>query len=123
MTRCYFAVMGGIVVEPGSYISKSDRVRVQDRVDIGGAILYHCPLSITIEGSRLLSFLGRLPNVPDTQVRDRSKADGLAKFLVAAQAGWIIIQSIARVQQNLPVTLLEINAVGHVICAFVLYML
>src|SRR5690242_21711382 len=35
----------------------------------------------------------------------------------------MIIQCIARLQQNLPVTLLEINTIGHVICAFALYIL
>lgn len=105
MTQCYFAVMGGIVIETGDYITNSPS------------------LSITAEGVRLLSFLDQLPHVQDSQVRDKSKADGLAKFLVVMQAGWMVIQCIARVHQDLPVTLLEINTIGHVICAFALYML
>ena len=105
MSQCYFAVMGGIVIETGDYIAHTS------------------PLSITAEGARLLSFLNRLPHIQDGEVRDKSKADGLAKFLVVLQAGWMIIQCIARVQQALPVTLLEINTIGHVICAFALYLL
>jgi len=35
----------------------------------------------------------------------------------------MIIQTLARVNQNLPVTLLEINTMGHVVCAFALYSL
>src|SRR5690242_3277388 len=115
MTQCFFAVMGGIVIEPGSYISDSDHRRTEEQVENA---THSRPLSITAEGARLLSFLNRLPDIPDNQVRDKSKADGLAKFLVVVQAGWMIIQCIARLQQNLPVTLLEINTIGHVICAF-----
>ncbi|KAL1599301.1 hypothetical protein SLS59_006318 [Nothophoma quercina] len=97
--------MGGIVIETGDYITDNAH------------------LSITAEGARLLSFLGKLPQIKDGEVRDKSKADGLAKFLVVLQAGWMIIQCIARVAQDLPVTLLEINTIGHVICAFALYLL
>ncbi|KAF2627558.1 hypothetical protein BU25DRAFT_50081 [Macroventuria anomochaeta] len=105
MSQCYFAVMGGIVIETGDYIAAPS------------------PLSITAEGARLLSFLNKLPQIKESEVRDKSKADGLAKILVVLQAGWMIIQCIARVAQDLPVTLLEINTIGHVICAFALYIL
>jgi hypothetical protein len=105
LSQCYFAAMGGIIIETGDYITNEAR------------------LSITAEGVRLLSFLDKLPKIEDGEVRDKSKADGLAKLLVVLQAGWMIIQCIARVAQDLPVTLLEINTIGHVICAFALYML
>ncbi|KAF2128117.1 hypothetical protein P153DRAFT_48351 [Dothidotthia symphoricarpi CBS 119687] len=105
ITQCYFAVMGGVVVQAGDCIEDSPQ------------------LSVTAEGVRLLSFLGRLPHIRESQIRDKSKADGLAKFLVVLQAGWMIIQTISRVQQDLPVTLLEINTCGHIICAFALYLL
>lgn len=123
MTQCYFAVMGGLVIKTGEYISKNDLSNPRDNIEAGSSSADSCPLSITAEGARLLSFLDRLPDIEDGQVRDKSKADGLAKFLVVVQAGWMIIQCIARVQQDLPVTLLEINTIGHVICAFALYML
>lgn len=123
MTQCFFAVMGGIVIEPGNYISNSDLRRTKEQIGTEDTSTNSRPLSITAEGARLLSFLDRLPEIQDNQVRDKSKADGLAKFLVVVQAGWMIIQCIARLQQNLPVTLLEINTIGHVICAFALYML
>lgn len=97
--------MGGVVVTTGDYIDGNPQ------------------LSITAEGVRLLSFLGRLPHIRESQIRDKSKADGLAKFLVVLQAGWMIVQTIARVHQDLPVTLLEINTCGHIICALALYLL
>jgi hypothetical protein len=103
ITQCYFAVMGGVRVETGECIDGRPR------------------LNLTAEGVRLLSFMGRLPDVPENQIADKSKADGLAKFLVVLQAGWMTLQTIARVHQGLPVTLLEINTMGHVVCAFALY--
>ncbi|KAF2174901.1 hypothetical protein K469DRAFT_724937 [Zopfia rhizophila CBS 207.26] len=105
ITQCYFAVMGGITIQAGEGFDSSPR------------------LSLTPEGVRLLSFLGRLPHVPESQVRDKSKADGLAKSIVCLQAGWMILQIIGRLIAHLPVTLLEINTIGHVLCALVLYLL
>lgn len=93
------------------------------RIQTGDCIAGNPRLSLTAEGVRLLSFLGRLPEIQEKQIKDKSKADGLAKSLVVLQAGWMILQTIARVQQHLPVSLLEINTIGHVICAFALYAL
>ncbi|KAF2798956.1 hypothetical protein K505DRAFT_357038 [Melanomma pulvis-pyrius CBS 109.77] len=104
--QCYFAVMGGITVQAGGDCFEGDP-----------------RLSLTPEGVRLLSFLGRLPPIHENQIRDKSKADGLAKTLVCLQAGWMIVQTIARLNAHLPVTLLEINTIGHVLCALVLYLL
>ncbi|KAF2017710.1 hypothetical protein BU24DRAFT_420757 [Aaosphaeria arxii CBS 175.79] len=105
ITQCYFAVMGGITVQAEPVFGSPERY------------------SLTPDGVRLLSFLGHLPDIQETQVRDKSKADGLAKTLVCLQAGWMILQMIARLHQRLPVTLLEINTIGHVLCALVLYLL
>ncbi|KAF2107619.1 hypothetical protein BDV96DRAFT_653694 [Lophiotrema nucula] len=106
ITTCYFATMGGFTVQTGDGLfDRSPR------------------LSLTPEGIRLLSFLGRLPQVKERHIRDKSKADGLAKSIVCLQAGWMILQTIARLAQHLPVTLLEINTIGHVLCALVLYLL
>ncbi|ORY15728.1 hypothetical protein BCR34DRAFT_558444 [Clohesyomyces aquaticus] len=105
IAQCYFAVMGGITIQAGDGFDGSPQ------------------FSLTPEGVRLLSFLGRLPEVSESQVRDKSKADGLAKSIVCLQAGWMILQVVARLIQQLPITLLEINTIGHVLCALVLYLL
>jgi hypothetical protein len=97
--------MGGITVQAGNCVDGNPR------------------LSLTPEGLRLLSFLGRLPRIHESQIRDKSKADGLAKTIVCLQAGWMVLQTIARLAQHLPITLLEINTNGHVLCALALYLL
>lgn len=62
-----------------------------------------------------------LPDINADQIKDRSKADGLKKMLVCAQALWFCIQCIARISQSLPVSLLELNTVGHALCTLVIY--
>jgi hypothetical protein len=54
---------------------------------------------------------------------DKSRADNLAKALVCVQVGWMVVQVTARVVLGLPVTLLEVNTLGHVLCALVIYVL
>jgi hypothetical protein len=93
-------------------------------IQTGGDCFENNPkLSLTPEGVRLLSFLGRLPPIHENQILDKSKADGLAKTIVCFQAFWMIVQTIARLITHLPITLLEINTIGHVLCALVLYLL
>ncbi|KAF8460162.1 hypothetical protein BDZ91DRAFT_664725, partial [Kalaharituber pfeilii] len=59
----------------------------------------------------------------EERIKDKSKADNLAKLLVCGQASWMVVQCIARKITGLPVTLLEINTVMHVICALLLYLI
>ena len=79
-------------------------------------------LNITLDGNSLLAAHCRLPDVPLEPVLDKSKADSIAKTLICVQAFWIIIQSIARVASHLPLTFLEINTVGHVICSLFVFL-
>lgn len=64
-----------------------------------------------------------LPDIKAQDVKDKSKADGLAKGIVILQAGWMLIQTIGRSEASLPVSPLEVNTVAHVFCAFVVYVL
>ncbi|KAH7169069.1 hypothetical protein DER46DRAFT_572986 [Fusarium sp. MPI-SDFR-AT-0072] len=53
----------------------------------------------------------------------QSTTDSLAKAIVLLQAIWFLIQIIARIAQKLPISLLEVNTIGHVLCALVIYLL
>jgi hypothetical protein len=44
------------------------------RIETSDCIDKYSKLSLTAEGLRLLSFLGRLPDVPENQIQDKSKA-------------------------------------------------
>lgn len=80
-------------------------------------------LTISARGIAFLAECGHLPDIPEDDIVDKSKADGLAKLLVCFQAGWMVAQVVARVILGLPVTLLEVNIIGHVLCALVIYIL
>lgn len=80
-------------------------------------------LTLTAPGVILLAKCGYLPDLSIKEIRDKSKADGLAKALVCLQAGWMVVQTVGRLIQEQAVTLLEVNTLGHVFCAFVIYLL
>ncbi|KAK1998138.1 hypothetical protein LX36DRAFT_656898 [Colletotrichum falcatum] len=108
MTQCFYAVMGGFAVDLPSADDGDDAPR---------------RVTVTPEGIRLLSFLGKLPGIQGSQIHDKSKADWMAKSLVCTQAGWMVTQVIGRLIKKLPVSQLEINTCGHVACAVLLYLL
>lgn len=80
-------------------------------------------LTLTPRGIALLANCGLLPDISKKEIDDKSKADGIAKILVCLQAGWMVLQVVARTVYGLPITLLEVNTIGHVICAFSIYVL
>ncbi|CAI4214332.1 unnamed protein product [Parascedosporium putredinis] len=54
-------------------------------------------------------------------IEDKSKGSMLAKSLVCFQAAWFCIQCLTRFGQKLPVSLLELNTLGHAICTLLIY--
>ena len=71
-------------------------------------------LTLTARGVALLARCGHLPDVSEEDIRDKSKANNLAKALVLFQTLWMLIQTIERLMAKLPVTLLEVNTIAHV---------
>ena len=71
-------------------------------------------LAITARGMALLARCGRLPNVAQAEITDKSKANEVAKTLVLLQASWMLAQVFGRLIAGLPVTLLEVNTIAHV---------
>ncbi|KAJ7057624.1 hypothetical protein C8F01DRAFT_1027881, partial [Mycena amicta] len=64
-----------------------------------------------------------VPRISEEDIEDKSKADGLAKLLVALQALWFCLQCISRAAQHLPISLLEITTVGHALYTLFTYVL
>lgn len=90
-----------------------------------------------------------LPNLPKSNIEDKSKADGLAKTIVCVQALWyvvlpfklvhsclqsfpnaganfnsidrFIVQTIGRLATSNPTSLLEMNTLLHALCCFAIY--
>lgn len=80
-------------------------------------------LHLTVEGAKFLAHAGYLPDIPDSDIWDKSKADTLGKTIVCLQASWMILHLLGRLVARLPITLLEINTFAHVLCALAIYIL
>jgi hypothetical protein len=80
-------------------------------------------LTLTAKGVALLAKCGHVVEASLDDIKDKNKADGLAKLLVCIQAGWMIVQVVSRTATGLPTTLLEVHVVARVVCALVMYIL
>jgi hypothetical protein len=120
MAHSFYAGMGGFVFDiSGSPFSQAAHTKPLLEPYIPGDC---CQSTLTAEGILFLVSSGYvLPSISKKAIHDRSKADGLAKTLVCLQAGYMIIQCATRVAGKLPLSLLEINTLGHVFCALVMY--
>ena len=78
-------------------------------------------LTFTSRGIEFLALNGIFPAIFESFIKDKSKANAFAKIFTCLQGAWLIIQCIAQLSYKLPVTLLEINTVGHVLCALAIY--
>lgn len=104
LRQAFFIVAGGLAVEVDDSWGKS-------------------AMTITPAGAVELAKLGLLEPIPTSVIEDKSEADPITKTFVCIQAGWFIVQCIARVSQGLPLSLLEIYVLAHVFLAFFMYLL
>ena len=80
-------------------------------------------VTLTPAGLKLLAERGHFIEVSDGDIRDKSKADILAKCLVILQVSWIALQTISRKVTGYPLSPLEIHTLVHAACASVMYIL
>ncbi|KUJ09966.1 uncharacterized protein LY89DRAFT_760740 [Mollisia scopiformis] len=80
-------------------------------------------LTLTAHGVLLLAECGLLPDFNESEIKDKSKQDSLAKALALLQASWMLLQTLGRVATHIPTSLLEVNTIGHIFCAFIVYLL
>lgn len=108
----FYAAMGGFAMD-GSTSQEQFLPGTRTRV------------ALTSDGLRFLleHEPNSLPDISEEQIQDKSKADGIKKILVCAQALWFCIQCISRLAQSLPVSLLELNTFGHSLCTLLIYLL
>ncbi len=110
IVHSFYAGMGGFVMDTANSL-REPYTRDSPRLSLG---------------SRGVLFVARhggyIPDMSEAFIFDRSKADNVGKFLVCLQAGWAVVQCISRLGSHLPLTLLEINTLGHVLCAFLMYL-
>ena len=109
----FYGSMGGFVVEHGDV-----------RSDLADEIFKDTTrLTLTARGAALVAQCQDLPYISREDIKDKNKADTVAKLFVCIQAGWFTVQVFARLASGLPVTLLEVNTLGHIAIALVMYVL
>ena len=108
----FYALMGGFAFDTSSAPAKflpNETTRLTIRPEGLRYIAEHAPALI--------------PDISEEHIRDKSKADGLAKVLVCLQAIWFCVQCIVRVAQSQDISFLEINTSAHAVCALLTYAL
>ncbi|KAE9372869.1 hypothetical protein N431DRAFT_409181 [Stipitochalara longipes BDJ] len=110
LTHSFFAIMGGFAIDTND-LGEDPYIHGSPRLHLGpDAVLEAARLSL-------------LPDISLGYIKDKSKADSLAKALVVTQAGWLILQCIERTASKLPLTALELNTLAHAVCALFTYAL
>ena len=108
----FYAIMGGFAFDTSQAkpnFLPNGRSRLTLRFEALKYIAEHAPSLI--------------PDLPAEDIRDKSKADSLAKFLVCLQVIWFVTQCIVRLAQKQAISFLELNTFGHAICALLIYAL
>jgi hypothetical protein len=102
LKTAFFAIMGGFAVEFNTVNGpRFLTLRAKDIVNVG--------------------MMDRIHDYPLSDIDDKSKASGIAKFVACFQAGWTLLQCLGRLDQHLYITILELNVAVHVIIAIVMY--
>ncbi|KAK0491672.1 hypothetical protein IW261DRAFT_102861 [Armillaria novae-zelandiae] len=87
-----------------------------------GGFVYSDGRPITLDNlqhdTRLVAWLGQIKK---KEIGDRSKGDGLSKAVAIGQSAWFLLQCAARLTQHLPLTMLEIVAIGYAFFTIVNY--
>jgi len=102
LKMAFFATMGGFCVE----------------VNTVNGPRWH---SLKVETLRRFRTMDRLHDYPMSEIRDKSKASGLAKAVACFQTCWILLQCLGRRMEGLHITLLELNTAVHVVIAIIMY--
>ncbi|EHK19971.1 uncharacterized protein TRIVIDRAFT_192994 [Trichoderma virens Gv29-8] len=112
MVHGFYAGMGGFVFD-------------MDTPDMrhGPRFIPQRRLHVTPRGIQLLAKCGLLPDISLEDIKDKSKTDGSGKLICCFQVSWMVVQAAVRVAVGLPLTPLETNTIGHVVCALINYAL
>ena len=108
----HYALMGGFAFEPRLF-RKSFLPGNLTRLTLTGTAVEF----LTINEPELIS------RISEEDIKDKSKANALAKTLVCLQASWFCLQCVTRVRQGLAITLLELNTFAHALCTLLIYLL
>jgi hypothetical protein len=106
MIHSFWAIMGGIAMDPSSSDS-------------------FVPLSqrATLTANGILLLLKHepqlLPDISEEEVKDKSRGSSLTKSAACIQASWFCLSCIARISRKLSLSLLELNTFAHALCTVI----
>ena len=103
MAYCLYVVMGGFVVDVSS---------LHDEFKY---------LTLTQTGVHILAERGHFLRISGKSIRNKSKADSVAKVLVCFQMIWLMVQCITRKVHGYPISLLEVHTFVHAVCALLMW--
>ncbi|KAA8912299.1 hypothetical protein FN846DRAFT_323056 [Sphaerosporella brunnea] len=134
LTLSYYALMGGFrVVYKGNKDKKTDyqlqhgfltgiyHGRGPKKAKFDWTKLQVPSGTLTPHGVLWMAEKKWLPPVSPSYIKDKSKVNLLAKVIVCFQAGWMMLQVIARAGAREEVTLAELHTVLHTVCAATMY--
>lgn len=110
-THSYFAIMGGFALDTSRM-----SINIIEKSQTRGT------LSIQALKAIAYDFPEVLPDISKRFIKDKSKANGLAKLLVCLQATWFCVQVVGRLaSEDSPISLLELNTFLHAVCCLATY--
>ncbi|SCN92229.1 unnamed protein product [Fusarium fujikuroi] len=59
--------------------------------------------------------------LPESEIKDLSKADVITKAFAIIQCTWLVVQSICRTAQGCSISLLELATLAFIFCAFIMH--
>ncbi|KAF1848523.1 uncharacterized protein K460DRAFT_238274, partial [Cucurbitaria berberidis CBS 394.84] len=111
VTHAFYANMGGFAYK-----------RTTNEVDARGHECFEYLTAYPV--NRLLMSQIDLAGFPlEKDVKAKGKADGMVRALTITQIVWVLVQSVARTIQHLPLTTLEISTLAYIPCAIFAYAL
>ncbi|ETS74740.1 hypothetical protein PFICI_13224 [Pestalotiopsis fici W106-1] len=73
--------------------------------------------------ARRLNIIRQLPRITPNEIDDRSKSDGLMRFLAVMQLSWLAVELIARATGGMPSAALEISTLAFASMASIIYVI
>jgi hypothetical protein len=80
---------------------------------------------LTVDGLMELVALdpSLIPDISETGIKNKTRANNFAKTMACIQGAWFFLQYVVRASQGLPVSLLELNTIGHSLFALLIHCL
>jgi len=113
LVHAFYAAMGGFAFD----------VPTSDEAVIGPASPSTCRDVLNPQGFHyaMENFPDIIPDISEESITDRAESSPLSKALLIVQVGWFCANSLSRLVQHLPLSLLEVSTAAHGFCTLLTY--